>query len=385
MKILHVVPTYVPAWIYGGPILSIHNLCVEQIKYGHEVTVYTTNLCGKNYVEQKNNDQNLKIINGVKVYYFRCNIKKIYFSFPMMNKLNETIKSFDIVHLHSIFLWPTTYAAILCRKFNVPYILTPRGMLVKNLITKNFLIKNLWILIFEQKNLIQASAIQVSTNYEYKEIRRFNFFFPKIFIIPNGVINPAYFKYPKERKVLFKKKYKNILFIGRLNWKKNIDILIKSMVNLEDFFLTIIGNDEDNYKNKLLELTNKLKIKSRVRIISERRGPVKEYLLKKCDLFILPSKSENFGNSVLDALKYKKIVAITKEVGISSLIIKYKCGIIITPNPTTMPLVLKKYLYDKKKLKSLRVNSTKLIKENFNWRIIIQKTNYMYEYAKAKK
>jgi glycosyltransferase involved in cell wall biosynthesis len=93
-------------------------------------------------------------------------------------------------------------------------------MLVKNLITRNFLIKKIWIFLFEKKNLINASAIQASTNYESMEIKRFNFYFPKIFVIPNGIINPAYFKYPKEKKVIFKKKYKNILFIGRLNWKK---------------------------------------------------------------------------------------------------------------------------------------------------------------------
>jgi glycosyltransferase involved in cell wall biosynthesis len=157
------------------------------------------------------------------------------------------------------------------------------------------------------------------------------------------------------------------------------------MVNLEEFCLTIIGNDENNYKNKLLRLINKLQIKSRVRIISERRGAVKEYLIKKCDLFILPSKSENFGNSVLDALKYQKIVAITKEVGISSFIIKYKCGIIIPSNPSIIPLVLKKFFSNKKKLNRIRLNSKKLIKENFDWNIIIKKTNFMYEYAKEKK
>jgi glycosyltransferase involved in cell wall biosynthesis len=241
MKILHVVPTYVPAWIYGGPILSVHNLCVEQVKSGHDVTVYTTNVNGKNIFKFKDKSEHNCIVNGVKVYYFSCNISRIYFSISMFFKLCKNLKNFDIVHLHSIFLWPTTCAAILCRKFQVPYIITQRGMLIKRLIKKNFIIKKIWIFFFEKKNIENAKAIQVSTDYEYKEIKKLHYNLRKIFIIPNGVINPRYFRYPKEKKIFLKKKFKNILYIGRVNWKKNIDIIIKAMINLDNFFLTIVG------------------------------------------------------------------------------------------------------------------------------------------------
>ena len=46
MKILHVVPTYLPAWRYGGPIRSVHGLCKALVNLGHEVHVYTTNIDG---------------------------------------------------------------------------------------------------------------------------------------------------------------------------------------------------------------------------------------------------------------------------------------------------------------------------------------------------
>lgn len=385
MKILHVVPTYIPAWIYGGPILSVHNLCVEQVKSGHDVTVYTTNVNGKNTFKFKDKSEHHCIVNGVKVNYFSCNIRRIYFSISMFFKLCKNLKNFDIVHLHSIFLWPTTCAAILCRKFQVPYIITPRGMLIKSLFKKNFIIKKIWFFFFEKKNIENAKAIQVSTDYEYKEIKKFHYNLRKIFIIPNGVINPRYFRYPKEKKIFLKKKFKNILYIGRVNWKKNIDIIIKAMINLDNFFFTIVGNDEDNYKQKLLNLINKLKIKKRVRIFSERRGHSKEYLLKKCDLFILPSMSENFGNSVLDALKYRKIVAITKGVGIASLIKKYRCGVIIPSDPVKIAYVIKKTFKNEKKLRKIKYNIKSLLQEKFDWCLIIKKTNFMYNYAKVQK
>ena len=95
--------------------------------------------------------------------------------------------------------------------------------------------------------------------------------------------------------------------------------------------------------------------------------------------------SENFGNSVLDALKYRKIVAITKGVGIASLIKKYRCGVIIPSDPVKIAYVIKKTFKNEKKLRKIKYNIKGLLQEKFDWRLIIKKTNFMYNYAKVQK
>ena len=47
MKILHIVPSYLPAYGYGGPIQSVHSLNKWLVKKGADVTVYTTNINGR--------------------------------------------------------------------------------------------------------------------------------------------------------------------------------------------------------------------------------------------------------------------------------------------------------------------------------------------------
>ena len=47
MRLLHVVPTYLPAWRHGGPILAVHGLCRALVERGHEVTVLTTDVHGE--------------------------------------------------------------------------------------------------------------------------------------------------------------------------------------------------------------------------------------------------------------------------------------------------------------------------------------------------
>lgn len=47
--------------------------------------------------------------------------------------LRHEIGKFDLVHLHCVFLWPTWAAAVAARNVDIPYVLSPRGMLVKEL------------------------------------------------------------------------------------------------------------------------------------------------------------------------------------------------------------------------------------------------------------
>ena len=43
----------------------------------------------------------------------------------------------SVMHLHSVFLWPTWAAAGIARTAHIPYVISPRGMLVKDLIKRS--------------------------------------------------------------------------------------------------------------------------------------------------------------------------------------------------------------------------------------------------------
>ena len=46
MNILHVIPSFAPAWRYGGPIIASLGLTTALAKRGHNVKVFTTNKDG---------------------------------------------------------------------------------------------------------------------------------------------------------------------------------------------------------------------------------------------------------------------------------------------------------------------------------------------------
>ena len=110
MKILHVVPTYYPAARYGGPIRSVHGLASALAAQGHDIHVYTTNADGKGVLPVPLDRPTQ--LDGVNVWYFATSVgRRLYRSPRMREALDLNICNFDILHLHSVFLWPTSAAA----------------------------------------------------------------------------------------------------------------------------------------------------------------------------------------------------------------------------------------------------------------------------------
>ena len=110
MRILHVVPTYFPAVRYGGPIYSVHALCQSLASAGHGVYVFTTSVDGR----RDSNVPHVRSVDldGVQVHYFRSRwLRRLFYSVDLRNHLNLIVGDFDVVHLHSVFLYPTWMGA----------------------------------------------------------------------------------------------------------------------------------------------------------------------------------------------------------------------------------------------------------------------------------
>src|SRR5882762_10400101 len=100
MRLLHVVPTYLPAVRYGGPIFAVHGLCQALVARGHEVEVFTTNIDGPG-----NSPVSVGIpvsVDGVQVRYFSCPlVRRLYWAPALGRRLRHEIGKFNAVHLHS--------------------------------------------------------------------------------------------------------------------------------------------------------------------------------------------------------------------------------------------------------------------------------------------
>ncbi len=374
MKILHIVPSYIPAYRYGGPIRSVHGLCKALAQRGHEVHVFTTNVDGPN-----NSDVPLSVpvdIDGVKVWYYPSQrLRRLYYSPDMKKALKQSINSFDMVHLHSVFLWPTLVGARICQKNKVPYLVAPRGMLVKDLIKrKSSWIKSLWIKLFEQYSLEHASGIHVTSKLEEEELKPFGFKLPSIFMIPNGIDIPDAIS-----QKIAKNNDDTILFLSRVNWKKGLDRLIETMVYVPKGKLIIAGNDEEGYQKTLEQIAIKNGVTNRIQFIGAVYNEEKEKLLSGASMLVLPSYSENFGIVILEAMSYGCPVIVTPEVGLADVVAKSGAGLVCEGEPEILGKNINRLLDNPALGVEMGKMGQRVVQEQFSWAVIARQMENIYQ------
>jgi len=377
MKILHVVPSYYPAVHYGGPIYAIHQLCKAQTELGLQVDVFTTNRNGSGVSEVP---VGVPVnIDGVNVYYFSCIrlMKFWYYSHRMRKAFGDKLNCYDFIHIHSVFLWPTFGAANFANKNTIPYCISPRGSLVASLIKyKSRLRKLIYISIFEKKNLIGAKFIHATSDLEAFEIRQLDLKIKDIEVVPNGVELSNY-DAPQSKDIY---DFPYLLYLGRISWKKRINLLIRAMPNInKQFKLVVAGNDEDGERFKLEEIVKELNLNDRVFFIGFVQGDEKIRLLKGSSLMILPSENENFGNVILEAWACRKPVAVSRSVGLADFVAKHNAGILISSSPQLMAEEINSLLNDKESLRELGENGFGIADSNFKWSSVAKKFHTLYE------
>ena len=349
MRLLHVVPTYLPARRYGGPIVAVHGLCRALAARGHEVHVFTTNVDGDGVLDVPVNEP--VMLDGVHVHYFPSSMPRLYWS-PRMRHALTDVANYDLVHIHAIWLWPGYAAARAAKRANVPYVISPRGMLVPELIRrKSALVKRAWLAAVERRNFVEAAGIHFTSDVEERDAKRTGVPLPSPFIVPNGIDLEPRPDVPREDNTL--------LFLGRINWKKGLDRAIELLPHVSAR-LIIAGNDEENLTPRLQELAEKLGVADRVEFRGPVYGAAKWELMARASLFVLLSLSENFGNAVLEALMMETPALLSPEVGLADDVVAANAGI---TNVEELPALLA----DRERRAMMGRNGRALVESKFTW------------------
>jgi glycosyltransferase involved in cell wall biosynthesis len=381
MRILHVTPSYLPAVRYGGPIFAIHALCKALAARGHEVEVFTTNVDGPGSSPVPIGVQvNLE---GVQVRYFPCPLlRRLYWAPGLGRTVSSESAKFDVVHLHSVFLWPTWAAARAARKAAVPYVLSPRGMLVRDLIgRRSWLAKSAWIQLIERSNVEQAAAVHLTSELEAIELRRFGWRLPRLTVIPNGVDEPS----PCGGEIAtdverIAAEQPLILFLGRLSWKKGLDRLLRAFASTKTGKLAIVGTDDEGFAPRLVKLAGSLRIAERVHILPRTIiGSEREHLFAAARLFVLMSYSENFGNTVLEAMRRRVPVVVTPEVGAAEIVRQSAGGIVAQGDAEALGAAIERLLNDPNLARSMGEAGQRYAMTHYTWAGISTCMEELYE------
>lgn len=375
MRILHVVPSYLPAVRYGGPIVSVHALCAALVRRGHEVEVFTTNVDGDGVSDVPVNKP--VFLDGVKVNYFPVsNLRRLYHSPTMASALSTEVQRFELLHLHSVFLWPTWAAARAARKAGIPYVVSPRGMLVKDLIqSRSRWLKTTWIALIEKKNLRHAAGIHSTSKIETEEMQALGLGMqPLPFEIPNGVDLPEL----NRRKNIADDAKPFVLALGRISWKKQLELSMQAIAKVPGLNFVIAGPDDENLMPALKRKADELGIADRVSFVGNVSGVEKDEILQQALALMITSISENFGNVVLESMAAARPVLCVPQVGASEIVMAAQAGAVVQPESGKLAEVLAGWVADPASADLLGQRGRLWVESHYSWDTIAARMESEY-------
>jgi len=378
MKILFIVPSYKPAYTYGGPIVVVALLAEQLVQMGNEVTVYTTTANGKTELEVQPGAEVL--VDGVKVTYFkRVTGDHTHASPDLWKHLNKTVKQFDAVHIHSWWNLLVIGAAWVCKRNGVKPVLSPHGMFSNYILETNNSGKKRWIHKLIGKKLLEYSWLHVSTQLEWDE---------SLAIIPQwkGRVIPNLVKLSDK---VYERKQNNVFsiaFLSRVDPKKGLDVLIKALSKVDfDYKLKIAGSGEDEYISSLKTLAAECGNAGKLEWVGWKSGEDKFEYLAGVDLFALTSHSENFAIVVIEALSVGTPVMISNNVGLYQYVQQNDHGWVTTMKLDEITATLNTIVRSTSKLQRINNELPGIIHEEYSGANLARQYVELYNFANAGK
>ncbi|WP_394218260.1 glycosyltransferase [Halobacillus trueperi] len=304
MKVLHV-----GEYVKGGVATYLNELLSYQTKDKNVNEVYLA-------LSDKNSEKYFPLLqeNTFRYKYSRSTIEII----PAILNINKIIKytNPDIIHVHSTFAGFYVRLLMLLKKNRPKVVYTPHGWSFIMEIPK-------WKKkVFSYIERILSNSTDAIVNismYEKMVADYYKIPCEKSYIIKNGI--------RKERRLYplpfqFSKRKINLLFIGRFDKAKGLDILMQFFNdNLMEYIdLYLIGES-------VLEDTN-TKIPKNVVELGWVDNKYIDSYISESDAVIIPSRWEGFGLIVLEAMKNSKAVIVSNRAALPELVDHEETGLI---------------------------------------------------------
>jgi glycosyltransferase involved in cell wall biosynthesis len=382
MKILHVISSLIKR--DGGLPEIVKNLAYQQNTSKTISDIATTSSKSKTSMT----DEYLK---KIKVHTFKREIfGNIQFSYSFKKFIDNNIDEYDLIHIHGLYRFPTAYAAYKAKKKKIPYIISSHGSLDPYLYkqsNKNLFLKRIWEYLIDFPNIRNSNAIHCTSEIEKKKIQQLNLN-KNIFVIPIFISNLFFNKIRKKisfkKKIGLSKKDYIILFLGRINFKKGLDILIPAFKKIHNKFpkskLLIVGADGEGYLQEVVNpLINKYNIKSRVIYKKPIYGANLISCYREANLFVLPSYTENFGLTIFEAMSQKVPVVVSNQVDLAPIIKKNNIARICNCTVGSLYNKIKLSIINKRQSDQISKKAFKFVKNNYTSTIVVKKIFRKYK------
>lgn len=288
----------------------------------------------------------------------------------------------DIVHIHGLWLGIQHYYAKWAKANGVPVVWSTHGMTAPWSMHHKWWKKLPAWLLYQKRDLKSAVAIHCTTELEVEWNKALGF--NNCFIAPLGTeIKPLNTQNTQ------KNENRVLLFVGRIYPVKGLANLIKAWGKVfsvssvssvvKTWKLRIVGPDQSGHQAELESLVRELNLGDSVEFAGPKFGDELGVEYDNCDCLVLPSFTENFGATVVDAMAHgKPCIASTftpwrelRERG---------CGWWVSNEPDKLAMVIREMIVvgDAKRCE-MGKRGRKLVEERYTWSAVGKTMKSVYE------
>lgn len=382
MKVLQVCHDFPEA--VGGGATHVHRLSRELVRLGNEVTVFTTDLIGKN----KRSEHALDQMDGIQVRRFHATtITPIGLDvgnipFGMLPPLLRT-NDWDVIHVHS-YRFFSTWVVPLVRWFKprVPIVMTSHCAYLPARPKRMEVFDSTWgRLVF--KDVTKVIAL---TDIEKDYLGTLGCSQDKIEVIPNGVDSHLLDYVPDVQG--FRTKFnltqaRMALFVGRIGLGKGLDILVEAIPLVlaqlgKDVVFVFVGPDWGD-RGALEERARALGVEDHLKFTGPLAGETLLDAYHSCDLFVLLSRFDASPLVVVEAMAAAKPVVATRVGGVPNIVHDDATGLLVDPEDAPgAAAAIVRVLKDTNLAQRLGNAGKAMVQERYQWNQIAGQVANLY-------
>ena len=291
------------------------------------------------------------------------------------------MRDFDLVHIHGLYDLIGPAVGHYCLRAGVPYVLEPLGM--SRPYDRSFLLKRAWLRLFGAPLFRHAAKVIATSLQEEREFLEDGLPQPQVALRYNGVDLDDFATLPTRG--AFRATWgippdePIVLFLGRLIPRKGVDMLIAAFARAcpERGRLVVAGPEgEPGLVAQMQALAHAEGVEARTIFSGPLYGVDKKSVLVDCDVFVLPSRYENFANSVAEAIACGRPVIVSDQCGISEFV-EGKVGLVIPREQNALTAALRLLLNDRVLYARFR-DACPSVAARLSWQEMLDKQESLY-------
>lgn len=383
MRILHVTPSFYPAWAYGGIPRCAYELCRSLSTQGEQVTVWTTDVFdGKRRLPEQETT-----VDGIFIRRFRnlsnrlAYDRQLYLPLGVWGAAQRDLDEFDLVHIHSHRHFLEAVIGSAAQRRDLPCVFTGNGTvpaIERYVFIKRHIVDRLGARSFLRR---AAACIAVSQaeipHYTNAGVERH-----RVHVVPNGIRLDEFdvLRPPGS----FRRAHSLgdgplVVFVGKITPRKGVDVLLRALALLPgDVQLVVAGNFMMS-EEPIRKLVRDLGLESRVRFPGLLLGDDRNSAYVDADVVAYPSTDEIFGLVAAEALMCGAPVVVCGDSGCGELVQAAQGGLLVPyGDEAALAKALRRLVENRRTRDQMAERGKEYVVSNLSWERIAERTREVY-------